>query len=311
MPSDPRVSIIVVSYNTKDLLVRALAPFSVCPDYEIIVVDNASADRSAEAAATAFPEATVVRSPSNLGFARANNAAFRLARGKYFLLLNPDASAGVREVEACVTALEADPRAAVAGPALLDAAGSPQPSARPFPSLLNELRELRRGPEAGDRSGVVEADWVPGAFFLVRASALREVGPFDEDFFMYYEEVDLCLRMRRAGYRVLCVADAKVRHIGGASAKKVGGAMTGVGAQLSVWRARSRLLFHRKNGGMLGAWGARLLEETWHTLRLWRNSARKGAEAADKAAEASRALSALRAAWADTEGGLSAPAAPW
>jgi GT2 family glycosyltransferase len=234
MMPGPDVSIVVVSYNTRDLLraclcsVRATAGEMAS---EVIVVDNASTDGSVEMLARDFPEVTLVANAANVGFAAANNQAIRLSRGRYVLLLNSDAILQPGAVRALVDCLERTPRAGVAGGLLLNADGSFQFSFADPPSLRGEimlaLRLARRvyGPEYPsyrEEHSRVERDagWVSGAFLLARRAAIEDVGLLDEGYFMYSEETDWCHRMRHAGWSVRFVPAARVTHFSGQSARR-------------------------------------------------------------------------------------------
>jgi GT2 family glycosyltransferase len=150
---------------------------------------------------------------------------------------------------------------------------------------------------------------VRGAFALVRRDLFERLGGFDERFFLYYEEVDLCRRIRAAVYRVQYWPELRVHHIGGVSARTVTGATVArSGSQLTLWRARSGLLYYRKNHGWLTAWAVNRLERSWHALRGWR-AALRGQTA--KAAESATHLGLLQRAWRDTLGGRVAPPRPW
>jgi hypothetical protein len=154
-------------------------------------------------------------------------------------------------------------------------------------------------------------DWVPGAFALVRADLFRRLGGFDERYFLYYEEVDLCRRIARAGYTVMYWPWLRVQHIGGESARSVeGAAISRSGSQLTLWRARSALLYYRKNHGWLAAWLVNRVERSWHALRAWR-AARGGGPHSAKVEESTRQRALLLRAWRDTLGGRVAPPRPW
>jgi len=152
-------------------------------------------------------------------------------------------------------------------------------------------------------------DWVPGAFALIRRELFQRLGGFDERFFLYYEEVDLCRRVREAGLRVQYWPELRVQHIGGVSVRTVAGATVAkAGSQLTLWRARSGLLYYRKNHGWAAAWAVNRLERGWHALRGWR-AARRGQ--LHKAAESATHRGLLARAWTDTLGGRVAPPTPW
>ena len=217
---------------------------------ETIVVDNASADGTPDAVAHAFPQVVLVRSAENLGFAGGTNLAASHAAGDFLLLLNPDASLTPGALSGLVRLLEEKPRAAAVGPALVYADGRHQDSAFRFPGLaqvgldlfpiprLSRSRLNGRVPSAG---AAVQIDHPLGACMLIRRRAWEDVGPLDEGYFMYVEEVDWCRRARRRGWEIWHAPRAVVRHRAGAATSQQPDAMF---AQL--WRSRLRyyLRFH-------------------------------------------------------------------
>lgn len=229
------VSILIVSFNTRDMTLAAIA--SVVAEtkdvsYELIVVDNASSDGSAEAIAAVYPRVRLIASSSNLGFARANNLAARNATGEYVLLLNPDTLVLDRAVDRLVAFARARPRAGIWGGRTLFGDGSLNPASCwrrvslwnlfcrasgltglfPASPLFNSEAY---GGWARDR--VRQVDIVSGCFLLVRRRMWRRLGGFDARFFMYGEEADLCLRARRRGARPAVTPEATIVHYGGAS----------------------------------------------------------------------------------------------
>ncbi len=325
MSIQPLISVIVVSFNTRDILRACLQRlFSVTAGLrlQVIVVDNASRDASADMVAQEFPGICLIRSGSNLGFAAANNLAFLQARGDHVLLLNPDALLEPQALQRALAHIEADPAIGLGGGLLLGRDGQREPSARRFPSLLNELlvlsglaarypqsRFFGRFDRTWDNSGqAATVDWVPGAFALMRRAALDQVGPFDERFFLYCEEVDLCRRFRARGWKILYWPDVVIRHSGGESSRTLADQeFSSSGSQLTLWRMRSQLLYYRKHHGAL-ARGVAALESGWHGLRAWR-ARRQGL--LRKAAESERVVALMRQAWRETDGGRSSPPRPW
>jgi N-acetylglucosaminyl-diphospho-decaprenol L-rhamnosyltransferase len=222
----PRLSIVIVNWNTRALLLRLLGellpeggPPMAC---EVIAVDNASSDDSAAAAAAAFPAAIVLRQPVNGGFAYGVNRGVEQARSEWVLLLNTDTEVSQAAITAFVAEAEKQPGAAVFGPRIVDERGAVQHSVwgrhRPWRHLLDALglaRLLDRAPRPG---GAVDVDCVSGCVFLIRRIALERVGCFDERFFLYFEEADFCERVRRAGMRVRWLPATSFVHRGGLSA---------------------------------------------------------------------------------------------
>ena len=256
----PDVSVVVVSRDTRDLLERCLEAVrgQRGVDVETIVVDNASSDGSADLVAERFPEVQLVRMRDNAGFARANNLAFGRCRGEFVLLLNSDAFLSPGALAELVAGARRHARAAAVGPRLLNADGTLQRSAWPFPrpgrAALEALalhRPLRRlglledlGTWRHDEERAVE--FLVGACLLVRREALAEVGGFDERFWLYGEEADLCRRLAARGWEVVLVPAAECVHVGGASS--AGSSWTRL-----HWFYRGQKTFLRKHSRR-GAW---------------------------------------------------------
>jgi N-acetylglucosaminyl-diphospho-decaprenol L-rhamnosyltransferase len=220
----PRVTIVVVTYNSADVLADCLASIELaatgCPT---LVVDNASADLSVEVAQTR-PFVTVIRSETNEGFSKANNRALQAIETEFALILNPDARLTSAAIPQLLAAADRRPEAAALGPKTVFEDGRVQVSFGPDLSPLAEYRQGRlvKGVKAGDgwaleafRASTIderEVDWISGSCMLLRMSAARAVGFFDERYFLYEEDADLCLRLRKAGGRVLFVPGALVHH---------------------------------------------------------------------------------------------------
>ena len=326
-PPIRELSVVVVSFNTREVLRECLDKLEAELEgiaAEVIVVDNASRDGSADMVEALFPRADVVRSTVNLGFAAANNVGFRRARGRYVVLLNSDAFVGKNALRIGLRRMDANPRIGMAGAKLLSRDGSLQPSARLFPTLLNEFLVLSglatRYPSSRffgrfdrtwadpDRAALV--DWVPGAFAMIRRNVLEAVGHFDERFFLYYEEVDLCRRIREAGHEVAYWPDIQVVHLGGESSRTLHSAlMSRSGSQLVLWRMRSALLYYRKHHGWAGTLAVAALESAWHVLRAAKN--RWGAAARKKRDESLALVALMKQAWQETGAGRVSPPRPW
>lgn len=331
--ANPLISVVIVSFNTRDLLRECLLDLDrECEGLtvEVIVVDNASRDQSAEMVEAEFPQIRLIRTGENLGFGRGNNRAFEVARGRYIVLLNSDAFLKPGVLRDSVKLMEQHPRCGLAGARLISRDGEDQPSARSFPSPLNDLLTIsglsamypkskffgRVDRTWADPSIPCEVDWVPGAYSVIRKDVLDQVGFFDEKFFLYYEEVDLCKRIKNAGWQIWYWPQLRVIHIGGESAKTVKRlTLQSSGAQLALWRMRSALIYYRKNHGLFTAWLAKGIESGWHGMRALRQKTRsaddKRSEAQTKRDESVAMQKLLDTAWHDTQGGLVSPPQPW
>ena len=246
------LSVIIVSWNTKEYLLRCLKSVFRSEGHrsrEVVVVDNGSKDGSEKEAKRLFPEIRLIVNEKNLGFSKATNQGIREASGRYLLLLNPDTEVREGAVETLVRFMEDHPEAGIGGALLFNEDGSKQNSIANFPSLATELLNkslLRRFfPETfpgKERrySGPVEVDSVIGACLITRREAVAEVGTLDEDYFLFFEETDWCYRMKNAGWRVFHVPQAEVVHFQGRGAE-------GRKREAKVEYYRSRYRFFRKN----------------------------------------------------------------
>jgi GT2 family glycosyltransferase len=215
------LSIVIVSFNARTDLQACLLALKKGPPsmaHEIVVVDNASTDGSAEAAER-IPGVRVIRMGRNAGFSAANNAGIRESRGGLLLLLNSDTLSPPGAIDRLVARLLATDGTAVAGPRLVDAAGEPELSFGRMISPLNEFRQKRRTKAwiAAETRREQYVDWVSGACLLVRRADAEAAGLFDERFFLYTEDVDFCHAVRRLGRKVLFTPAAEITHLRGRS----------------------------------------------------------------------------------------------
>jgi GT2 family glycosyltransferase len=322
------VSIIIVSFNTREILRECLTSVmaeTAAINAEILVVDNASSDGSREMIREAFPQVVVMESLVNLGFGAANNLALRRARGRYFVLLNSDAFFAPGALALALKHMEETPECGLGGCRLIGRDGSAQPSSRCFHSLFNDALVLSglaaKFPKSkffgrfdrtwADPLEPAPVDWVPGAFSIVRPSALDRVGFFDPDFFLYYEEVDLCRRIHDAGLQVWYWPDIVVVHIGGESSRQLKALdFQSHSAQVVLWRMRSTLLYYRKHHGTQ-VHIARWMEALLYAVTVVRNHFTKDPERKQRKQHYRVMLSLIHRAWNDTDGGRVSPPRPW
>ncbi len=263
MSAAPEISVVIPSWNTRELLRTCLATLRVArkPATEVIVVDNGSHDGSADMVERDFPEARVLRNERNEGFARGSNQGMRAARGRYVLLLNTDTELAPDALERLHAFLESHPEHGAAAPRLVHPDGRTQRTCNAFPRLATALffatplerwwpdsPELRRYfLRDWDHEDERDVDQPPAACLLVRASVLAQVGLFDERLWLFFNDVDLSKRMAAAGWRTRYVAGARVVHHVGASTKQFG--------DFVPEYQRNRLVYYRKHHGRLsGAW---------------------------------------------------------
>jgi GT2 family glycosyltransferase len=230
------LSIIIVNWNSAAYTVEAVESVTATTghlDYEVLVVDNASTDDSREILEHHLPRTTIIRSPANLGFARGNNLGARQARGRVLLFLNPDTCVLDGSIEALLGAIASSPAIGVVGARLLNRNGTLQTSCvQSLPTVVNQVFDaqwLRRhtptlrmwGMAAlfAPHVGPIDVEAVSGACLMVQRHAFEQVGAFSEDYFLYAEDLDLCHKMRRGGYRVCHVPTAHVIHYGGGSSR--------------------------------------------------------------------------------------------
>lgn len=262
--SPVNVTVIIVNFNTSHLLremFTALETARGAISMQIIVVDNASTDNSLEEL-RAYPQAFVINSPENVGFGRANNLALPHVRGKHVLLLNTDAFVAPDALSTSLAYVDADRQAGIVGVRLIGRDGTLQPSCRFFPTPLNLFLQ-RTGLQrwmpwirlvddmAWDHLGARECDWVPGCYYLVRKEVIDRVGLFDPRYFLYYEEVDHCRRVKAAGWKVVYLGGTSCVHLGGESAATVS-AVSAAGRQISALQVESEWLYLRKHHGLPG-----------------------------------------------------------
>lgn len=259
----PRFDVVVVSYNQRRRLLACLASVrALAPAARLVVVDNDSADDSAAAARRQHPEAVVLEMNGNLGFAAGVNRGVAAGRAPLILLLNSDARLQPGALDALSAALEND-NVGAAGPRLLNPEGAVElslgrtlsPWNEAWFKLLGLLYRSGRGPLAGQVARYYakprSTRSLSAACVLLSRDAFEQVGGFDERFFLYAEDVDLCRRLRRAGWELRYVPEALVEHDRGASRSVDPGAS-------AIHYRRSQMAFYRKHNGTLAAGALRL-----------------------------------------------------
>lgn len=256
----PEVSVIIVSWNTKDILMDCLRSLYVQTrtSMQVIVVDNASSDGSADAVANGFPQVELIRSQENLGFAKGNNRGLEAAEGRYILYLNPDTIILDGAVDKMLRFLDAHPGIGVLGPHTFNADGITtqdtvifKPTLRrmfhthvPLWRLIPGWRPELAGQASWHRTGPVEV--VKGCCMLMPATLVRDLGGMSEKHFMYSEEEDLCSRAAGRGFATWYYHEASIIHLGGEATKQDNDAM--VKAQVAAWTDVFRQ--HNPNGSV-------------------------------------------------------------
>lgn len=275
--TDPRpadLDVVVVNYNAGEYLVRCLGSvFASAGDVSVavVVVDNASSDGSARAAAGRFPDLRVIQNRENRGLSAALNQGIRATAAPYVLLLNPDAEITGGSLERLLKVARDHPRAGAVGPLIRNPDGSVYPSGRRFPAVGQAVGHALIGPlwpgnpfsrayrmDDWDRTAEREVDWVSLACMLVPRAAFEDVGLFDEGFFLYAEELDFCTRLADRGWSVLFTPELEVTHEGGVS--------TGRSWRMSREHSRGIYRYYAKHRSP--GWRKALLPAAWLILRL-------------------------------------------
>jgi len=230
------ISVIIVSYNTADLTVACLESVfaSQRVSYEVFVVDNASKDDSAVIVGRKYPKVRVIANETNRGFGAANNQALRECSGRHVIFLNPDTTVEPESFYTMVEFMDAHPQVGLAGPKVLNPDGTRQDSVSyRYPGHRYGAADL------GSLPGEIAC--VLGACQIASASLLKELGGFDEDFFLYGEDQDLCLRIRKRGYEIGFIDKAVIMHHGGQSERDT------LPIEVTRKKFRGELLFYQKH----------------------------------------------------------------
>ncbi len=260
MEREPLISIVIVSWNTRDLLKRCLESlYATLPPltFEVIVVDNASNDGSPDMVARQFPDAILIQSGANLGFSGGNNLGLRAARGRYVMLLNSDAELTEGSAARMIEFMESHPDVGMVGPKLISPDGTLQINGQKLPTVVREILGVLRVPRFVPAVGRLgwgrddfdvnaDVDSLAGACMLVRRDVIDAVGLLDERFFMYFEDVDWCRRIRSAGWRICYLGEVSIIHGWAQSAAKQGLVKS------HQMLHRSRCLYFRKHHGRIG-----------------------------------------------------------
>ncbi len=247
------LSIIIVNWKSKDYLQKCIASileWTSGINYEIVVIDSGSYDGCGEMLRQHFPQVRFIQSDRNLGFAKANNAAFLQSSGRYLLFLNPDTELGIPAVNIMYDYMQNLPNAGAVGCKLLNADRTVQTSCiQSFPTIVNQFLDsdfLRKmwpksalwgnAPLFSAQMKPEEVEAIAGAFIMVKRSIFEQVGFFSEDYFMYAEDMDLCYKIRQAGYTNYYIPNASAIHFGGGSTEKEPSDFSVVMMRESVWR---------------------------------------------------------------------------
>lgn len=274
------ISVVLVSYNTAETTIKALKHLFASKhalQMEVLIVDNASRDHSAERIASEYPDLPILKNTLNVGFGRANNQALPYVKGRFVLLLNTDAFVETNTIATTMAYMEQHPACGILGAKLIGEDGELQPSCRYFPTPWNLFLQesgFRRffkqsrmvDDMSWDHESVRQCDWVPGCYYLVRRKVIEQIGFFDPIFFMYHEEVDHCYATKKAGWEIVYYP-APVVHLGGESAKS-DEEISKQGRQIRSLQIESELLYFRKNHGIPGLISQLLLTTATSILKV-------------------------------------------
>jgi len=288
-----KLSIIVVNYNTKELLRECL--YSIIKDVkgiscETIVVDNSSNDGSAEMVEKYFPDVKLIANDSNLGFAKANNQGIKVSKGNYILLLNSDTVILPNSLEKLLNFIENHPRVGVVSPALLNPDLTPQPFIHELPNLWRtflhffNFKRLAVSPQKRHflakllkpiadkninaylacyrtRLEPKSVEMVNGTCFLIRKQVIDQVGLLDEEIFLYCEDADWCKRIKEAGWDIYFLPNIKIIHYGGESIKKAFGLV-------SLARYKGTLYYYKKHKNKISVLTLRIIAISGLSFKL-------------------------------------------
>ena len=282
MGPEPALSIVIVNYNSGDYTAQCLDSIrTVAPAlrYDIVLVDNASPDGSADWLAEHYPEVQLIRSPENRGIAGGNNLGIRASHGRYVLLLNNDTLVLPGMLERAAAYLDEHPDVGGVGGNLLNADGSFQSAYVSFHTLRQELLIATKlgqlfcsyYPSHPPTNQVREVAWMSTAFMAFRREALEQVGLVDEAFFIYSDETDLQYRLHQAGWKILYLPDLRTVHFGGKSLNPwrrrhlvYRGKLLFFQKHYAPWRTLLlRLLYVAISGAKLPIWGLAWLLPPW------------------------------------------------
>lgn len=274
------LSIVVVNFETPDYTlecVRSIYKNKPHCAFEVIVIDNGSKDNSFERFREELPQVLCIESGANLGFSQANNLGINNARGNFILLLNSDTKILDNSLDKMLEHLMSNPHVGAMGPRQLHGNGKLQLSWGTFPTLISEafrkllhyrlsINDLKIRDYLEEKyAGSTDVDWVSGSCLMARKNALQDAGLLDGRFFMYFEDIDLCRRMKDAGWRIHYNSDITILHYGGVSAKKNL-------LRVLVEYRRSQIYFTKKYYGFQGVFGLKVLLFVKYTLYFLNSS---------------------------------------
>ena len=260
------LSVIIVNYNTKELLqncLRSIFENTEGPICEVIVVDNNSTDGSLQMIQKMFPQVLLLHNKENLGFSRANNLGYSHSKGKYLLFLNSDTLILDGAIEKMLSYLQSHPQVGLVGPKILNTQHQATRSYMRFLDIKTlflgskyfksffDVEKYRMHFSSYDFSSIQHVPWVSGACLMVKRNIFQKAGLFDESYFLYFEDMDLCLQIQNLGYRIVYLPTAGIVHL-------FGGSSSGRSEQLNQVHKNSMLIYFKKNFSTFHCWIAKL-----------------------------------------------------
>jgi hypothetical protein len=263
------VTISIVNYNGRKIIkdcIESILKNTEMLNYEIIVIDNASSDGSPEMMKKDFPMINLIVNKRNEGFAKANNKVFKYASGKYFLLLNPDCIVTDNTIAKMLKLMEERKDVGIIGCKIINTNGEIEISSDKFPTLYNELvLKIKKNVIRHNKSfekiynstymKSQEVDWVSGAVLLIRSEIYRKINGMDEEYFLYFEDIDLCKRVKNNGWKIFYETKFEVMHMRGSSVRKKSK------EDISSIYHKSHLYYYKRHNPF-----------QYHLLRLYLNS---------------------------------------
>ncbi len=274
-----QVTVVIVTYQSRNTIEATLEGLRQARDTglaEIVVVDNASNDNTADFVADNYPWVKLIRSPDNLGYGRGCNLGCRNITTPYVLILNPDAVVDAHTLQILVDFMETHQRAGIAAPAIIEGDKSHQAAGlmtTPISLLKAEFGVRQAMPQSRriiPGEPPFQTSWVCGAVMLIRTNIFHRLGGFDPRFFLYFEETDLCRRFSKHSAEIWAVGKAVARHIGGASAKATGQSLKS--SCIAEHYYRSRFYYLVKHFGWIRAIGTEVIVSTSQTIKSLRKN---------------------------------------
>jgi hypothetical protein len=258
------LSVILVTHNSERFILPCLDSIvrtTYGIEHEILIIDNYSTDRTKDLIKASGHSLALTENLENQGLTKAANMGLRMSSGEFRLLINPDVTIQSSSLTSIIDFMRGNPRAGICGCGLLNKDGTRQYSKGPFPNLVSMFfrmvlpRQMRKYHLSGyQRTG--ECDWVTGAFMLVRDRVIQEIGYLDEEYFMYYEDVDYCLKANRAGWQTYYYPEIAVCHL-------TPHAISDKGDRIRKEIRKSRLFYFKKNGSWLSYFVLRVCTDHW------------------------------------------------